>query len=156
MILSGLKAHFMIGFLFRHIGLLALFFFFFLTSHIRLTSTISLVVKEKATRKVTHHPLHHHRRSQWCLVCKPQWQPRRSLKSSQVHPIPPPKRCPCSQRPQLQANLDSAAADNNDDRLLQLEHVRSSVKSSKRAVKLCPVSLSFWFFHVVALVKLAQ
>nr|XP_023875434.1 uncharacterized protein LOC111987922 [Quercus suber]POE82318.1 hypothetical protein CFP56_50289 [Quercus suber] len=49
------------------------------------------------------------------------------------------------------ANLDSAAADN---RLLQ--HVRSSVKSSKRAVELCPVSLSFWFFYVVALVKLAQ
>ncbi|XP_030968561.1 uncharacterized protein LOC115989042 isoform X2 [Quercus lobata] len=56
------------------------------------------------------------------------------------------------------ANLDSTAADadDDDDRLLQLEHVRSSVKSSKRAVELCPVSLSFWFFHVVALVKLAQ
>ena len=56
------------------------------------------------------------------------------------------------------ANLDSAPADDDDgdDRLLQLEHVRSSVKSSKRAVELCPVSLSYWFFHVVALVKLTQ
>ena len=55
------------------------------------------------------------------------------------------------------ANLDSAPADDDDDgRLLLLEHVKSSVKSSKRAVELCPVSLSYWFFHVVALVKLTQ
>ena len=84
-ILSGLKAHFMIGFLFCHIGLLALFFiylfFYFFISHIRLTSTISLVVKEKATRFKQPHFLFLH------------FPPKLSNKKGNTPPSPPsPKK----------------------------------------------------------------
>ncbi|KAK7858120.1 hypothetical protein CFP56_014619 [Quercus suber] len=48
----------------------------------------------------------------------------------------------------------------SDDGLLQLaetfNHVKEAVDLSKRAVHLCPNSLSCWFFHVNALFKLTE
>ncbi|XP_075665146.1 uncharacterized protein LOC142634765 [Castanea sativa] len=51
----------------------------------------------------------------------------------------------------LDKSLDSTATPDHE----KLKNAESSVNSSKRAVELCPVSLSFWYTYVIALVKLA-
>ncbi|XP_065625829.1 uncharacterized protein LOC111988404 [Quercus suber] len=51
----------------------------------------------------------------------------------------------------LDKSLDSTATPDHE----KLKNAKSSVNSSKRAVELCPNSLSFWYSYVIALVKLA-
>ena len=51
----------------------------------------------------------------------------------------------------LDKSLDSTATPDH----VKLKNAKSSVNSSKRAVELCPISLSFWYSYVIALVKLA-
>ncbi|XP_030969186.1 uncharacterized protein LOC115989568 [Quercus lobata] len=51
----------------------------------------------------------------------------------------------------LDKSLDSTATPDHK----KLKNAKSSVNSSKRAVELCPISLSFWYSYVIALVKLA-
>lgn len=51
----------------------------------------------------------------------------------------------------LDKSLDSTATPDHE----KLKNAKSSVNSSKRAVELCPMSLSFWYTYVIALVKLA-
>ncbi|KAK7824148.1 hypothetical protein CFP56_034697 [Quercus suber] len=67
-----------------------------------------------------------------------KWELHQSLESCRGHSVPPPKLLSCSRCPQLLS--------------LKIQ----AVDLSKRAVHLCPNSLSCWFFHVNALFKLTE